>query len=128
MQATKSAKTVKQVLIAIKYMYQNVLEHTKEAFYRDADGRAVTIPWIEREEGNFVPKGAASACFVGALYTINADAETKDATRVAVEHHLNTTSLPLHATIMAWNDVKGRTKAQVIDLLDQVILSLPNDK
>lgn len=73
--------------------------------------------------GNSVASGADSACkwcLVGAV--ASECSEESIATRHALTHAINKI-IGTGWSIEAWNDAKGRTKEEVLDVIDKVILA-----
>jgi hypothetical protein len=103
------ATTLKQVLIAAKW----IIEHygwTQGTFYRGKDGVPVDDP---------INCPLTGVCLVGAVRAVDKDF-TKNGHAITTST-TNMISKELNGNIPRWNDAPGRTKGDVIALLDKLI-------
>lgn len=98
------AKTVKETLKAMLWMYENTLEWTQKSTWRNILGEPVYNLGVDIH----------SACLYGNLSLVDTDAginmKTQDALRSLTGHSL-----------VLWNDSSLRSKKDVIDLLKKLI-------
>jgi hypothetical protein len=100
------AKTIKQVLEAILWMYENTLEWTQRAAWRNKKGAVVYG----------LNSDIHSACLLGAIILV----KKEDVLGSSVSSYLNGL---VNDTVASWNDRDGRTKQEVIALLKKAINS-----
>lgn len=112
------AKTVKEVLIATKYILEK-LEWHQGSFFKNSKG--VVIARFEKRAE------ATSVCLLGALYL--ADEEHPNHAWGGPLHqmaeNLITSEDDVWGGIAGFNDRKGQTKKKVIKLLSKVIAKIP---
>jgi hypothetical protein len=108
------AKTVKEVLVAAKWLLQNY-DWNQAAWYITTDGLRLNSPeWfiVARKQNRLQLK---SCCISGAVQLVNTDKDTKEMALLSLQSAARTDN------IINWNDWNGRTKEQVIKLLDKAI-------
>ena len=109
------ATTVKDVLIATEWIL-NHLDWTQDAFFRDGEGRNVSIV-----SGKDMTMRAKSVCLSGAMRLV----DTPEHIRSDAMLYLRST-LPEHmSSIIHFNDAKGRTKEEVLAAVRKAIETLP---
>jgi hypothetical protein len=105
------AKTVKEVLIATKYIIEHMDWHQGRK-YRDNNGAPLL-----KSDPNF-KKDLASVCLLGGLDLVEADSKLITRAEIILRDHCG--GYP-SGGIVAFNDYSGRTKEEVIKMLDEVI-------
>ncbi|HEY5268185.1 MAG TPA: hypothetical protein VII94_03545 [Candidatus Saccharimonadales bacterium] len=103
------AKTAKQVLQAMLWMYENTLGWTQGFSLTDKNNRPISI----HDPGKLV----ANACLSGALQLVECDCCTHMSARQAI-------FIEIMEFIPTWNDYPGRKKSEVTKLLKKVISKL----
>jgi hypothetical protein len=106
------ATTPKQVLIAAKWILENK-GWCQHHFGLTKNGKNLSYTQCRKDLDR--------ACLVGAIGVIDAESPIRVRAEQAVLNLLPGIS------ISHWNDELGRTKQQVLDLLDRVIEELPNE-
>lgn len=99
-----TAKNATEVLIATKWILENIGWHQKPA-YLDKNGMSISQP-------KAVAEGISSCCLIGACHLVEAD---EQGLNYEAQDWLCKLITP--ASISEWNDRKGRTKEQVLSLL-----------
>jgi hypothetical protein len=107
-----SAKTVKEVLVAMVWMFENKLGHCKKMFFADSNGERLYMS--EVGVGKVVP---ACADIEGCLYLVDADFDIKMAVISLIENDMD-------CRTKQYNDMDCRTKQDVLQLLKNAIDSI----
>jgi hypothetical protein len=106
------AKTAKEVLIAARWIIKHV-GWCQGTYAKDVEGFSVDPMYPD----------AACFCLSGVLDAVETDADYRSqAWQVLNEHILNN---ELGLSIVSFNDKKGRTKEEVLSLLDNAIKEAP---
>jgi hypothetical protein len=106
------ATTVKEVLIATRWIIDNVGWCQYRSFQLEG-GNSLDAYWMSIEE--VLERGVAACCLGGSIRLVEvADNALIDEARICIEEALN-------GYVASWNDQPGRTKQEVLDLLDRVI-------
>lgn len=100
------AKSVKEVLIAMKWILENIGWCQGSNF--------IVKNTLERTD-YFPKKELDSVCLLGALHAIETDETIRDNACCLLQNMVNGTGLSI------WNDNSKRSKQQVLNLLDQAI-------
>ncbi len=108
------ATSVKEVLTAMLWIYQNKLEHTVGAYYRDSKGNYCN----SASEDNI--DEIKSCCLGGCVELVEADRPIKSETYKTIGEHVGASS------ITEWNDNPANKvdKPKVIGLLKEIIKTL----
>ena len=106
------AKTVKEVMIAARWIIDN-FGWCQGSFYKGKNGERVYRDMLHDKEQ------LGCCCLVGALRLVEADHDIYNQTvfNLCVQNKV----VPLGTNLTTWNDEPGRTKEQVIKLLDKAI-------
>jgi hypothetical protein len=108
------AKTVKEVLVAARW----ILSHYK---------------WVQHshtqygytDEGRLDPNKPIGFCLIGAMDAVEIPNEQFDLEPLRNEAFRLLRNVIMGAGLASWNDQRGRTKKQVLSLLDQAIEKAP---
>jgi hypothetical protein len=115
------AKSVKQVLKAARWILTH-LGWTQSAYFRDKEGNALVCAFIDpvdhQRRSPEVPDQLGSCCMVGAIELV----ETTPRLRAETIAYLSPRMSP---NIGPWNDMQGRTKEEVLTVLEQAIKEAP---
>ncbi|HEY5268184.1 MAG TPA: hypothetical protein VII94_03540 [Candidatus Saccharimonadales bacterium] len=108
------ATSVKEVLTAMLWIYENKLEHTTGASYRDSFGN-----YVNQASPDNIDK-IKSCCIAGCVWLVETDRPILTDTYQAIRRHLGTTSCT------EWNDNPANKvdKKKVILLLKEIISHL----
>jgi hypothetical protein len=103
------AKTIKEALIATRWIIDNV-GWCQGRLYR-------TKPGKDLYAGGFNYEALDACCLEGALNCVE--------TEVPYNEAWNTINAAVSGGVVYWNDAPGRTKQEVLDMLDGIIAKLP---
>jgi hypothetical protein len=101
------AKTVKEVLIATKYILENV-GWCQGSFYLDKNGNCMGTCLYPYQYADL-----RACCLDGALQLVDTDARTRNQTYQTLRSFI--------PGIITYNDFEGRTKQHVIEMLEATI-------
>jgi hypothetical protein len=108
--------TTKEFLIAMR---DNILTYgwCQRAFFID-----------EKDEGfakiGIGTKEIKGCCLIGAMQLVQADTRLQGEAFIAIRHEIDKKDL-LNSPLIEWNDAPGRTKDEVVDMLNKLIGEQP---
>lgn len=102
------AKTVKEVIIAAKWILENVGWH-KGNMFRDVKGKAIISSTAVLN-----PERVGSVCAAGAVRLVDKFPSLE-------ENTLRALSAQMGRPVWLWNDTIASSKKEVLDLFDQAI-------
>ena len=108
------AKTVREALVATRWIIDQV-GWCQGRLYQAKDGNVI---WYK---GGIIPGNLGACCLEGAMSLVEIDSEY---VRFDAGKKIRAIGTD-HTSIHIWNDALGRTKEQVLAMLDQVIVRLP---
>lgn len=103
------AKTVKETLVAARWILENV-GWCQGSYYKDKNGTNVGL------SGRYNPENVACACALGSIYLVDTD------DTLALDKVITILSDASKIESVAdFNDAPGRTKEEVLNLFDRAI-------
>src|ERR1700677_213193 len=102
------SKTVKEVLVAARWMIENI-GWCQGANLRNSQGKYIALD----DAGEY--KNVASLCTIGAIVMVEAPEQTKNTAYIRLSRIID------HTVISQWNDEPTRTKQEVLSAFDKAI-------
>jgi hypothetical protein len=104
--------TTKEFLIAMR---DNILQYgwCQRAYYIDEKGEGFSLTGVST-------KYIKGCCLIGAMQLVQADTRLQGEAFIAIRHEIDKKDL-LNSPLIEWNDAPGRTKDEVVDMLNKLI-------
>jgi hypothetical protein len=108
--------TTKEFLIAMR---DNILQYgwCQRAFFIDEKGEGFAKIGIGTKE-------IKGCCLIGAMQLVQADTRVHAEAFISIRNEINKKD-QLRSPLIEWNDAPGRTKEEVVDMLNKLIAEQP---